>query len=199
VYLIAHAPTSAQRQLRFPADEGIEPVDPAATRRLLAGIRPLDAVWCGPERRSQETAAVLGLTAGPSPDLRAWSAGGWAGQPMLAVAENDPDGVQAWRMDPDATPHGGESLRMLLARVGGWLERQARGVSTAGRPEGSGRAMVVADPAIIRAALVHVLDAEPRTFWRLDVAPLSVTIVQHAQGQWRLRSLGLVESGDPDH
>jgi broad specificity phosphatase PhoE len=224
LYFIAHAPTSAQRQLRFPADEGIEPVDAAVTRGLLAGIRSLDAVWCGPERRSVETAAALGFTTGtaaapgltaeragasgliaePCPDLGAWSVGRWAGQPVLAVAEDDPDGFQAWRTDPDARPHDGESLRTLLERVGGWLERQAQGASTggtmmAGRSGSPGRALAVAEPAVIRAALVHVLDAEPRTFWRLDIAPLSTTIVQHAQGEWRLRSFGHAAGSAPDH
>jgi broad specificity phosphatase PhoE len=123
---------------------------------------------------------------------------------VLAIAKEDPEGFRAWRTDPDARPHDGESLRMLLQRVGGWLERQAQrasadGTLEAGRSGTPRRALAVADPAVIRAALVHVLDAEPRTFWRLDVAPLSMTVVQHTQGEWRLRSLGFVAGSASEH
>jgi histidine phosphatase superfamily protein (branch 1) len=44
---------------------------------------------------------------------------------------------------------------------------------------------------VIRAAVLCVLDAPPETFWRLDVAPLSLSIVQNANGEWRLRGLGV--------
>lgn len=182
LYLLAHAPTAAQRQFRFPADEGIEPVDSARARQLLARIGTCQAVWRGPERRAEETAAALGLGAEPCRTLRAWSAGSWVGQEVASVAEHDPAGFEAWRTDPDATPNGGESLRALLDRVGGWLDAQT---------SGTGRLLVIADPAVIRAAIVAVLDAQPATFWRVDVPPLSLSIVQHAHGEWRLRGLNL--------
>jgi broad specificity phosphatase PhoE len=184
---LAHAPTAAQRLLRFPADEGIEPVDPHVAQRLMARIGRCDAVWRGPERRAAETAEALGLAAPglaatPCDDLRAWSVGAWSGQAVSEVAEHDPAGFHAWRTDPDATPGGGESLTALLARVARWAETQARG---------RGRALVIADPTVIRAAIVHALDAGPPTFWRLEIAPLSLSVVQYASGSWRLKSLVL--------
>ena len=180
LYLLAHAPTAAQRHFRFPADEGIEPIEPAVGRRLTAGLGSLTAAWRGPERRVAETVAALGLTASPCVELRAWSAGRWAGQAVDRIAEQDPAGFRAWRTDPDAAPHGGESLKTLIGRVGRWLETQ---------PPPDGRALIVADSAVIRAAVVHVLGAGPETFWRLDVAPLSLSVVQRAGDGWRLRSL----------
>jgi broad specificity phosphatase PhoE len=146
-------------------------------------------MWRGPERRAAETADLLGRVAEPCADLRAWSAGEWSGQSVTSIAERDPEGFRAWRTDPEARPNGGESLRMLLDRVADWLERQA---------QTQGRSLAIADPAIIRAAVVHVLDAPPHTFWHLDVAPLSLTTVQYAQGAWRLRSLGVVNGGESD-
>jgi broad specificity phosphatase PhoE len=181
-YLLAHAPTTAQRQFRFPADEHIEPVDPVIANRILARIGACGAIWGGPERRSQETAAVLGLDMMVCPELRAWSAGSWAGRDIGWVAEHDPAGFEVWRTDPDATPNGGESLRALLSRVACWLDTQTSGAD---------RVLVIADPAVIRAIMVAVLGAEPRTFWRLDIAPLSLSIVQYANGEWRLRGLGV--------
>lgn len=183
LHLLAHAPTPAQRQGRFPADEGIETCDPAIARRVLADVGPSDAIWRGPERRCAETATALGLDASPCEALRAWSAGAWSGREIGWVAEHDPAGFRAWRTDPRAAPSGGESLDTLVERVAAWVRTQER---PAGRP------LVIADPTVIRAALLYVLDAEPRSFWHLDVAPWSLSIVQYAQGAWRLRALGVV-------
>src|SRR4051794_18215227 len=175
LYLLAHAPTTAQRAFRFPADEGIEPVEPAVARSLVARVGRCGAVWHAPERRASETAAALGVAsslgvaAAPCDELRAWSAGAWSGQSVAWVAEHDSDGFRAWRTDPNATPAGGESVTALLWRVAGWLEAQSLA---------AGRILVIADPAVIRAAVLHALGASPATFWRLDVPPLSLSIVQ---------------------
>jgi broad specificity phosphatase PhoE len=182
LYLLAAAPTAAQRLLRFPADEGIEAIDPSVARRLLARVGAYSAVWRGPERRAKETAAALGLVASPCDDLRTWSAGAWSGQAVADVAEHDPEGFQAWRTNPDAAAAGGESLNMLIARVAEWTRAQT---------PGAGRVLVITDPAVIRAVVVHVLEGEPRTFWRLEVPPLSLSVVQHAHNEWRLRHLVL--------
>jgi broad specificity phosphatase PhoE len=182
LYLLATAPTPAQRLLRFPADESIEPVDPSVARRLFARVGVCSAVWRGPERRAAETAAALGLVASPCDDLRTWSAGAWSGQPVAQVAEHDPEGFQAWRTNPDAAPVDGESLNTLIARVKGWARAQT---------PGAGRVLVIADPAVIRALVVHVLEGGPHTFWRLEVPPLSLSVVQHAHNEWRLRHLVL--------
>jgi len=182
LYLLATAPTAAQRLLRFPADERIEPIDPAIARRVLARVGACSAVWRGPERRAAETAAALGLVASPCDDLRAWSAGTWSGQPVAQIAEHDPEGFHAWRTNPGAAPVGGESLNTLIARVARWTRAQTRG---------AGRVLVIADPAVIRAVVVHVLEGEPRTFWRLEVPPLSLSVVQQAHNEWRLRHLVL--------
>lgn len=188
LYLLAHAPTAAQRLFRFPADEGVEPIDSTVIRRLLARIGSHGAVWRGPERRAEETATALGRVATPSADLRAWSAGVWSGQPVSSVAEHDPEGFRAWRTSPDAAPTGGESLRTLIERVGSWLEAQT---------PANGRVLIIADPAVIRAAILHVLDASPQTFWHLDAPPLSLSIVQYANSEWRLRRLNAEYGLDP--
>jgi broad specificity phosphatase PhoE len=139
-------------------------------------------MWRGPERRAEETAAALGLVAVACDALRAWSAGVWSGQAVARVAEHDPEGFQAWRTNPDAAPVGGESLNTLISRVAGWTRAQT---------PIAGRVLVIADAAVIRALVVHVLEGDPRTFWRLEVPPLSVSVVQHAHNEWRLRHLVL--------
>ena len=59
------------------------------------------------------------------------------------------------------------------------------------------RVLIVADPAVIRAAILHVLDASPPTFWHLDIPPLSLSIVQYANSEWRLRCLNAEYGSDP--
>ena len=80
-----------------------------------------------------------------------------------AVASR-PEARGAWMTDPDAAPHGGESLRAFAARVGG-LARRAGGAPTA-------RAVAITHGGVVKAAVVHALGAPLEAFWRVDVAPL---------------------------
>ncbi|WP_441246434.1 histidine phosphatase family protein [Kitasatospora sp. McL0602] len=50
-----------------------------------------------------------------------------------------------------------------------------------------GRTVAVAEPAVIRATVVHALSLPPTSFWRLDVVPLSVTELSGHAGRWNLR------------
>jgi len=177
--ILAHAPTPAQRQFRFPEDEGIEPIAPDVAERAAAGIGRWTTAWQAPERRSAETAVALGIDATPDVDLRAWSMGLWAGHSVDDVAGRDPAAFAAWRTDPDGAVEGGESFRQLLARVGPWVDAHA-----------DERAVVVADPAVVRAAVVHVLGADHVAFWSLDIEPLSLTVIQRSAGHTRVRSVG---------
>jgi broad specificity phosphatase PhoE len=69
----------------------------------------------------------------------------------------------------------------VMIRVRKWLD------SLAAR---RGRLAAVTHPAVIRAAVLVALDAPPRSFWRVDVAPASRTVM-HLRGQaWTLRSTG---------
>ncbi len=63
----------------------------------------------------------------------------------------------------------------LLGRVSGWLSAAA-----------PGRTVAVTHPAIVRAAVVHVLDAPTRSFWRVDAAPLARVTLTGRAGRWRL-------------
>ena len=185
LHLLAHAPTRAQREFRFPsADDAIEQLTSERLAAVSAQVGACQSVWCGPERRCKETADALDLRATPVDALRAWSPGAWAGQALASVAENEPEAFEAWRTNPDAAPPGGESLSSLMLRVAAWVDGQAAA---------SGRALVIADASVIRAVVVHVLQAPPATFWRFDIPPLSLSVVQHATNQWRLRNLVLLD------
>lgn len=84
----------------------------------------------------------------------------------------------AWLADPRSAPHGGESLLEFITRIGGWLDTRPA--------EDAAGLLAVAEPAVVRAALVYVLKAPPHAYWRIDVQPLSVTTLTGRSGKWDL-------------
>jgi broad specificity phosphatase PhoE len=87
-----------------------------------------------------------------------------------------------WLTDPTRAPHGGESVVELIARVGRWMDSL-----TTGRTERT-RVVAVTHPAVIRAAILVALDAPPKSFWRIDIAPVSRTVMHFRGHAWTLRS-----------
>jgi broad specificity phosphatase PhoE len=132
----------------------------------------------GPESRVQQTAAALGLLFEVSDELRDCDYGAWQGRELDEIQSSEPDNVLAWLTDVAATPHGGESISELIDRVGRWFKAQS----------GAGHIIAVTHPAVIRAAIVCVLEAPPQAFWRIDIAPLSLTDLRFNGRVWTLRS-----------
>ncbi len=186
---ICHAATAAVRGAAFPADEPIEARGLAAARALAPRLPHADRAWASPLLRAQETAIALGLAAVPEAALRECDHGRWAGRTLAAVSADEPEAFAQWVADPSSAPHGGETLVHLLQRVGIWLDQQR---------EATGTTTIVTHAAVIRAAVVHALSAPPRSFWRLDVAPLSLTRLSWAGDHWRLSSLGPAHPGAAD-
>jgi broad specificity phosphatase PhoE len=95
----------------------------------------------------------------------------------------EPSAVDAWLADPRSAPHGGESLTSFISRVGGWLDT---------RPADDGsRIVAVAEPSVVRAALVYALKAQPSAYWNIDVRPLSTITLTGINGRWNLRLEGV--------
>jgi broad specificity phosphatase PhoE len=137
-------------------------------------------VWSGPERRARQTAEALGLSATVATELRDCDYGTWSGRELDAVQSGEPERVLTWLTDAAAAPHGGESIREVVDRVGRWLEEQ-RGV---------GHVIAMTHPAVIRAAIVCALDAPLQAFWRIDIAPLTLTDLRYNGRVWTVRSSG---------
>lgn len=131
-----------------------------------------------PSARCATVAAALGLEPAVEPVLRDIDYGTWRGRTVEEVAADDPHGFTAWLRDPDATPHGGESVRRLCRRTADWLD---------GLPPDTGRALVIAEPAAVRALLVHALAAPARAFWRLDAPALCTISFTARDGRWAVR------------
>jgi len=46
--------------------------------------------------------------------------------------------------------------------------------------------VAVTHPAVIRAAILLALDIPPKSFWRIDIAPVSQTVMHFRKGCWTL-------------
>jgi broad specificity phosphatase PhoE len=173
--LVRHASTDAVRAAAFGADEPLDASGRIAAAGLRARLPQADEVLVSPALRAVETASQAGLVAtGEAPGECDF--GAWGGLSLRDVAASDPDGVRAWMTDPGAAPHGGESLTALLSRVGAWLSVQA---------SRSGTAIAITHAGIVKAAVVHALNAPPIAFWRIDVSPTSITELHaHDTTQW---------------
>jgi len=179
--LVCHGSTDAVRRAAFPLDE---PLDDSGKRRAadLAGhLANFECCWTSPELRARQTAEALGLSAIVQPMLRECSYGRWAGKTFSKIAADDPHAASAWLLDPAAAPHGGEAVVELIKRVAIWLaDEQAR----------ERRTITITHSTIIRAALVHIIAAPPQSFWRIDIAPLSVTRFSGKDGRWNVICVG---------
>jgi broad specificity phosphatase PhoE len=173
IILVSHAPTTATRSSAFPDDEPLErelpePIDIGRHTHYLRG----------PELRCRQTAEGLGWDTTVDPVLADLDFGQWRGLPLHEVPETD---AIRWLNNPEAAPHGGESIHDLLIRIREWL--------TALRGTGL-RVVAVTHPAVVRAAVITVLAAPPNAFWRIDVTPLSYTRLTCSGDAWTLRETG---------
>jgi broad specificity phosphatase PhoE len=172
--LVRHAPTVATRAAAFPLDEPVDPGPIALT--VPRGCEVLRS----PALRCRQTAEAAGLDAIEDARLAECDFGSWAGSTLAHVHAADPDGAATWMTDVDAAPHGGETLREFVARVAGWLDEQA---------QRDGPALAITHGGVVKAALVRALRAPLESFWRIDVAPLTVTELHAHDGRWTLRAV----------
>mgnify|MGYP001553977417 CR=1 FL=1 len=173
--LICHGSTDAVRRGAFPRDEPLDRFGERDCARAQKRVRRFDHAWAAPELRARQTAEALGIEAGIEPALRDLDHGRWAGR---ALSEIEPEAVAAWLGDATPPPHGGETVQALLERLADWMDRRVD----------AGHSVAVTHPAIVRAAIVHALDAGVGSFRRIDVAPLDAAVLSFSN-RWRLRSL----------
>jgi broad specificity phosphatase PhoE len=175
--LVRHAPTEATRELAFPLDEPLDERGRAQAAQLAERLpRGCEGV-SSPALRCRQTASAAGLDAEADAAIAECDFGDWAGRSLAAVHEADPEAAQAWMTDPDARPHGGESLTAFAGRVAAWLDDQA---------DRDGSAVAVTHGGVVKGALVHALAAPISTFWQVDVKPLAVTELHAHDGRWTI-------------
>jgi broad specificity phosphatase PhoE len=175
--LIRNASTAATRAAAFPDDEPLDDRGQVAAAGLAGALPSRFDALCSPALRCRMTATAAGLSPQTDPELAGWDLGSWAGRSLAEVHAAEPAAAAAWMTDPDARAHGGESLRAFCERIAGWLDRQARL---------DGRVVAITHGGVIKAAVVHALDAPVAAFWQVDVAPLSITELHAHDGRWTL-------------
>ncbi|MFE6333171.1 histidine phosphatase family protein [Streptomyces sp. NPDC057798] len=182
VTFVAAARSSPMLAERFEDDRPLDQAGWDEVQRFAHDLVPLSAAelrYCSPTPRSRATGDALGYAPLVQLALRDCDMGRWRGLTLGEAMARESAAVDSWLADPRATPHGGESLLAFIGRVGGWLDT---------RPVDDGcRVVAVAEPSVIRAALVYALKAPPATYWNLDVRPLSTTTVSGRAGRWNLR------------
>ena len=175
--LVRHAPTSATRAAAFPADEPLDERGRRQAAGLAAALPRRTELITSPARRCRQTAEAAGLEAAAEERIGECDFGTWAGRSLADVDADEPKAVQSWMLDPDAAPHGGESLAVFCARIARWLDDQAAL---------EGRLAAITHGEVIKAAVVHALGAPLLAFWRVDATPLALTELHAHGGRWTI-------------
>jgi broad specificity phosphatase PhoE len=174
--LVRHASTRATRDACFGTQDGLDARGRAAAAALQGRLPKASEALASPCPSASETASLAGYApVRIEPALADCDYGAWSGRALADVERDDPAGVASWLTEPDAAPHGGESLRALLARVASWLDREA---------DRDGLVVAAVPASVVKAAVVHALGAPAAAFWRLDVAPAAVTELHGRAGRW---------------
>jgi broad specificity phosphatase PhoE len=181
ITLICHAATAATRSAGFPADEPLLEGQGEAVKRIRAALPHAHAFLSGSELRTRETAAMLTGDFAIDPIFRDLDCGRWRGKGLAEIQEREPESLMAWVTDIEAVPHGGESIASCIRRIADRL---------AGQMSAGGHSVIVTHAAVIRAAILSVLDAPRESFWKLDVQPLAVAEITSDGRRWALRSFG---------
>ncbi|MFI6652269.1 histidine phosphatase family protein [Streptomyces sp. NPDC050529] len=181
VSLVAAARSSSLLGERFDDDRPLDEAGWHEVQFAAPALVPLGAAelrYCSPTARSRATGEALGFAPLVQPALRDCDMGRWRGCTLSDVTAREPAAVDAWLADPRSAPHGGEPLLAFISRIGNWLDT---------RPAFDGSIVAVAEPAVVRAALVYALKAPPSTYWNVDVRPLSVVTLTGIPRRWSLR------------
>jgi len=131
----------------------------------------ITAVQSSPQERARETAKPIAVRAGVPVEIAAAvdeiDVGDWMGQRFAELCEDDL--WQLWNRRRSAVrPPQGETMQELQTRV----LRHIYQTSSA-RPDG--RIVMVSHAEPIRAAVLHVLKLSLDEFWRIEIAPASVS------------------------
>jgi broad specificity phosphatase PhoE len=186
ITLICHATTRALRTATFGGDDALDESGKSTAERLAGSLGHVDHCWSSPALRARETATALGLNAVVDERLRDCDFGRWTGLRFQQLLLREPRKLVSWIRKPESAPHGGESIPQVLQRVSAWMTERGRD---------QGHTVAVTHPAVIRAAIVHVIQAQLSSFWRIDVLPLSQTDLRTNGRRWVLRSMGPIVGG----
>lgn len=184
ITLIAQGTSKGLRSASFGSSDGLDDIGRHHARELADALPKVDRTYVSPGIAAGETAVALGLDAQVDDRLRDCHYGRWQQLRFQQVLLREPRKLMSWVKNPDTAPHGGESIPEVIARVAGWMKEHSRL---------DGHTVAVTHASVIRAAIVHVLDADTRSFWKVDVLPLAFADLRTNGRRWVLRSLSVPE------
>ena len=154
--LVVAGRTAPNRAVRFGGEhDALDERGRNDAAALAASVPPGSGpVLIGPERSVRQTADAAGVDGVVDDALASLDLGAWRGR---RPEELDPMELGAWFADPTATPHGGESVSVFLARIREHVDAVAPGL------------IVVAKP-VAQALLCD----GPADFFATDVRPATV-------------------------
>lgn len=176
MHLICQGETRANRRSRFPANDALSDAARIALSRMKVDIRPGSKVWIAPELAAQQTAAGFNTAGNIVRELAEPDYGLWTGLPVKEVMTNNREAFHRW-LSGEAPP-GGESISELVGRTGEWLSRNVCERE---------HHCVIVSAAVIRAMITGLLNAPVSSFRRLDIAPLSRTILTSNGKRWDIQ------------
>ncbi|HYO38232.1 MAG TPA: bifunctional RNase H/acid phosphatase [Nocardioidaceae bacterium] len=153
------------------SDEGRDQV--RATADWLSPLADdIHGVVASPVRRARESAEIiaerLGLEISTEAGLAEMEFGAWDGLTFAELRERHPDQLDAWFGSLDVPAGGGESFRVVEARVLAALDRLLE--------EHAGRTvLVVSHVTPISVLVARALAAPLESVYRMELAPASVT------------------------
>ncbi len=154
---------------------------------LLAGSGAV-AVLASPIRRTRETAEAIARRLDIAVDFderwRELEFGDWEGLTFAEITEKYPEESARWFTATDVRPPGGESMDDVVQRV-----RGARDDAIARHP---GQAIVIVTHSMaVRSVMRLALDIPPRSMFRLNPMPGSVTEIQvYPDGETSITGFG---------
>ncbi|HKT95175.1 MAG TPA: histidine phosphatase family protein [Paraburkholderia sp.] len=196
VWLVCHAADAALRSGTFPRApevaeneeaEEAQALDARASEAIEAWRARWQARFVGvdgeapraltsPAAIARSSAQAAGFAPERADALANAAYGAWQGRRLTDIAREAPEALAAWTRDPAfRPPGGGESFDEVRSRVAAWLDAL---------PEAEKAIVAFTHAPVIRAALLHALGAPSASFWRVEIAPLSVTALKRSPQGW---------------
>lgn len=192
VLLIRHGRTDFNATHRFCGGRSDPPLDTSGREQAEAlGSRlsgHIDALFCSPQLRARETAAVLG-EAIVIEDLRELDQGALEGRDIQPALVEHAEFFRAWKRDPThvPVPGGGESMGMLADRV-----VPAVDAIVAGFEARRGRVIAIVSHQMTQAAFVCRALGRPLRDWpQFQLRNATANLLAWDRGRWALAERNL--------
>ena len=140
------------------------------------------------KQTAQKIAQALGLEVEISEDFAEISFGDWDGLTHAEARNADPDLFEQWRGSWTVAPPSGESLAALDERV-------IRGLEAVLARHAGETVVVVSHVMPIRGILRAALGANAEAYWRILVAPTSISIARF----WNREAAEVVTINSTNH